>query len=386
MDFELTEEQKLIRNTARRIAQERVAPRAAEIDQTKQYPEDIFQLYKEHGFLGLAIPTEYGGSGAGVMGLSLAVEEVAKYCCSCGLMIMLSLLPTAPILIAGNEEQKQTYVRKVAEGQCRASFGLTEPDAGSDVAGMRTRAVREGDEYVLNGEKCFISGATVADFYVIFAKTDPNAGNRGISAFIVPRDAQGFSVGQPDRKMGVRGVPTAPLIMENCRIPATNLLGQEGQGFKTAMLSLNYLRGAVGARAVGLAEGALQYAVEYTRNRHAFGEAIINLQGLQFMIADMVSQIEAARLLVYQAAWMVDQGRYQKEDAGMLSVAKLVATEMAVKVASDSLQLLGGYGYMEDYPLERMYRDVRQLLIVEGTSQIQRLHIARAIVDRDIVY
>jgi len=386
VDFELTEEQKLIRSTARRIAQERVAPRAAEIDQTKEYPEDIFQLYKEQGLLGLAIPTEYGGSGAGIVGLCLAIEEVAKYCCSSGLILLLSLLPTAPILIAGNEEQKQTYVRKVAEGQYRAAFGLTEPDAGSDVANMRTRAVREGNEYILNGEKCFISGATVGDFYTIFAKTDPAAGNRGVSAFIVPRNAPGFSVGRVDKKMGVRGVPTAQLVMQDCRIPAENMLGQEGQGFKTAMLSLNYLRGAVGARALGLAEGALQYAVEYARNRYAYGEPIINLQGLQFMIADMVSQIEAARLLMYQAALMVDHGKYLKEDAGMLSVAKLLATEMAVKVASDALQLLGANGYMEDHPLERMYRDVRQLTIVEGTSQIQRVHIARAIVDRDIVY
>jgi len=386
VDFELTEEQKLIRSTARRIAQERVAPRAAEIDQAKEYPDDIFQLFKQQGFLGLAIPTEYGGSGAGVTGLCLAIEEVAKYCCSSGLIILLSLLPTAPILIAGSEEQKQTYVRRVAAGEYRAAYGLTEPDAGSDVGAMRTRAVREGDEYVLNGEKCFISGATVADFYTIFAKTDPAAGNRGISAFIVPRDAPGFSVGKVDRKMGVRGVPTAQLVMEDCHVPAANLLGQEGQGFKIAMLSLNYLRGAVGARALGLAEGALQYAVEYTRNRQAFGGPLINLQALQFMMADMVSQIEAARLLVYQAAWMTDHGRYQKEDAGMLSVAKCFATEMAVKVASDALQLLGGYGYMEDYPLERMYRDARQLMIVEGTSQIQRIHIARALIDRDITY
>jgi len=261
-----------------------------------------------------------------------------------------------------------------------------EPDAGSDAAAITTSAVLKGDEYILNGEKCFISGGSVADFAIIFARTDPQAGSRGISAFIVPTNSPGFSVGRLDKKMGVHGVPTAQLLMQDCRIPANNLVGKENEGFKTAMLTLNTLRAMVGARGVGVAEGATQYAVEYTRNRRAFGQHLSDLQAIQFMIADMAMPIEAARLLVYQAAWMIDQGQYTKEYAGILSMAKCFATEMAVKVVSDALQLMGAYGYMQDCPIERMYRDTRQLLIVEGTSQIQRIDISRAVINRDIDY
>ncbi len=387
MDFELSEEHKLIRDTTRRIARERIAPRAAEIDETEEYPEDIFQVYREAGLLGLSIPQEYGGAGAGVLALCLAVEEAAKYCCASGLILLLSGLSTQPILIGGTEEQKRGFPGRVATGECKGAFCLTEPNAGSDAAAIQSRARRDGDDYVINGEKCFISGGSVADFVVMFAKTNPEAGTRGVSGFIVPADAPGFSVTRTDHKMGVRGVPTASLAFDDCRVPRENLLGgEENNAFRTTMMGLNSMRPVVGARGVGLAQGALTYALDFARQREAFGGPIAELQAIQFMFAEMAIGIEAARLLVYQGGWLVDQGRYDRQDAHFLSVAKVFATEMAVRVSSDALQVLGAQGYMRDHPLERHYRDARQLMIVEGTSQIQRLVIARALLQRDLVY
>ncbi|MGB2695310.1 MAG: acyl-CoA dehydrogenase family protein [Dehalococcoidia bacterium] len=387
MQFELTEEQRLIQETARRIAKERVAPRAAEIDESGEYPHDVFEAFREVGLLGLTIPQAYGGSGAGTLPLALAVEEVAKYCCSSGLMLLLSALPTHPILIGGSERQKQDWLPRSAKGEMKGAFCLTEPNAGSDAGGIQSRARRDGDDYILNGEKVFISGGTVADFVVAFAKTDTSDGVRGISGFIVPTDSPGFSVARTDRKMGVRGVPTANIVFENVRVPKDLLLGEEeSQGFHHAMLTLNTLRPVVGARGVGLAEGAMTYALEYARQREAFGKPIADLQAIQFMFADMAIQIEAARLLVYQGAWLVDQGKYKRENAALLSIAKAYATEAAVKVASDAMQVLGAQGYMMDHPLERHYRDARQLMIVEGTSQIQRVVIARALLERELTY
>ena len=387
MDFQLTEEQRLIQGTARRIARERISPRAAEIDETEEYPHDVFEAFREVGLLGLTLPQEYGGSGAGTLALALAVEEVAKYCCSSGLMLLLSALPTHPILFGGSERQKQAWLPGSARGETKGAFCLTEPNAGSDATALESRAVRDGDDYVLNGEKVFISGGTVADFVVVFAKTDRDGGARGISGFIVPTDSAGFSIARTDRKMGVRGVPTANIVFENVRLPRELLLGEEeGHGFNHAMLTLNSLRPVVGARGVGLAEGAMTYALEYARERQAFGKPIAELQAIQFMFADMAIGIEAARLLVYQGAWLVDQGKHQREHAALLSIAKTFATEMAVKVSSDALQVMGAQGYMMDHPLERHYRDARQLMIVEGTSQIQRIVIARALLERELVY
>lgn len=387
MEFQLNEEQRLIQETARRIAKERIAPRAAEMDETGEYPHDIFAAFREVGLLGLTIPQMYGGSGAGTLPLALAVEEVAKYCCSSGLMLLLSALPTHPILLGGSEEQKQAWLPRSAKGEIKGAFCLTEPNAGSDASAIESKAIRDGDDYVLNGEKVFISGGTVADFVVAFAKTDLRDGTRGITGFIVPTDSPGFSVARTDRKMGVRGVPTANIVFDNVRLPKELLLGgEEGHGFNHAMLTLNTLRPVVGARGVGLAEGALTYALEYARKRQAFGRPIADLQAIQFMFADMAIQIEAARLLVYQGAWLVDQGKYQRENAALLSIAKTFASEVAVKVSSDALQVLGAQGYMMDHPLERHYRDARQLMIVEGTSQIQRVVIARALLERELVY
>ena len=387
MDFQLTEQQRLIQETARRIAREKVAPRAAEIDEKEEYPEDIYQAFKDVGLLGLSIPQEYGGSGAGVLALALAVEEVAKYCCSSGLMLLLSMLSTQPIILGGTEDQKKRWAGAVAKGEMRASFCLTEPSTGSDAANLRTRAARDGDDYVLSGEKSYISGGTVADFCTLFAKTDPSAGSRGITGFIVEKGTPGFTVARTDRKMGVKAIATAHFAIQDARVPADNVLGHtEGRGFNAAMLGLNTCRPVVGARGLGLAEGALAYALEYARRREAFGSPIADLQAIQFMLADMAIAIEASRLLVYQAAWNVDQGRYQREDAHYLSIAKAFATETAVKVSSDAIQVLGAQGYMMDHPLERHYRDARQLMIVEGTSQIQRVLISRALLDRNLVY
>ncbi|MEX1253797.1 MAG: acyl-CoA dehydrogenase family protein [Dehalococcoidia bacterium] len=387
MDFQLTEEHRLIQETARRIARERVAPRATEMDETGEYPHDIFEAYREVGLMGLTIPQEYGGSGAGTLPLALAVEEAAKYCCATGLLLLLSALPTHPILLGGTEAQKGSWLPRAARGEIKGAFCLTEPNAGSDASAIESRAVRDGDDYLLTGEKVFISGGTVADFVVAFAKTDSSDGAKGMSGFIVPTDSPGFSVARTDRKMGVRGVPTANIVFDNVRLPRDLLLGgEEGRGFNHAMLTLNTCRPVVGARGVGLAEGAMTYALEYARQRQAFGKPIAELQAIQFMFADMAIQIEAARLLVYQGAWLVDHGKYQREHAALLSIAKAYATEVAVKVSSDALQVLGAQGYMMDHPLERHYRDARQLMIVEGTSQVQRVVIARALLERELVY
>ena len=387
MQFQLSEEHRLIQETARRIAKDVVQPRAAELDDTGEYPHDIFAAFKDTGLTGLTIPQAYGGAGAGMLPLALAVEEVAKYCCASGLMLLLSALPSQPVMIGGNEQQKKWIGEGIAGGSMKGAFCLTEPNVGSDASALETRAVRDGDDYILNGEKMYISGGTVADYVVAFARTNGTPGAKGISAFIVPTDTPGFRVAGQDRKMGVRGVPTADIVFEDCRVPRENLVGgEEGQGFNHAMLTLNSCRPVVGARGLGLAEGAMSYALEFARQRKAFGKPIADLQAIQFMFADMAIQIEAARMLVYQGAWRVDQGFYQREDAAYLSIAKAHATETAVKVSSDALQVLGAQGYMQDHPLERHYRDARQLMIVEGTSQIQRVVIARALLERELVY
>ncbi len=387
MEFTLSEEHRLIQETTRRIAKERIAPRAAEIDETQEYPHDIFAAFKETGLTGLTIPREYGGSGSGMLSLALAVEEAAKYCCASGLILLLSALPSQPVMIGGDERQKQWIGEGIATGALKGAFCLTEPNHGSDAANLEMRAVRDGDDYILNGEKMYISGGTVAEYVVAFARTDGTPGPKGISAFIVETKTPGFKVAGQDRKMGVRGVPTADIVFEDCRVPRENLIGgAEGQGFNHAMLTLNSCRPVVGARGLGLAEGAMTYALEFARKREAFGKPIADLQAIQFMFADMAIQIEAARLLVYQAAWRVDQGWYTREHAAYLSIAKAFATEVGVKVSSDALQVLGAQGYMMDHPLERHYRDARQLMIVEGTSQVQRVVVARALLERELVY
>jgi hypothetical protein len=393
MDYELSDAHKLIRDTARRIAREKVAPRSAELDETGEYPEDIFRVFAEAGLLGLTIPEKYGGSGAGFLALALAVEETAKHDNACSLILLLSALSTQPINLSGSEQQKQEWLSKSAAGAIKGAFCLTEPNTGSDAANLDSRAGRDGDDYVINGEKVYISGGSVAHYVCFFAKTvRPGSGQAAgdgasaISAFIVPTDSPGFSVPRCDRKMGVIGVPTANIVLQDCRVPAGLRIGEEQTGFKTAMLTLNTCRPVVGARGLGLAEGAIAYALDFARGRKTFGKPLVDHQAIQFMLADAAIGIEAARHLVYYAASLVDQGKYERQHAPHLSIAKTFATEMANRVASDAIQILGAQGYMKDHPLERHYRDARQLMIVEGTSQIQRLVIARAMVNGEIGY
>jgi len=389
VDFELSDELAALRDSVRRLAQDKVKPRAREIDKTGEYPQDIFDAFRDAGLLGLCIPTEYGGSGAGILGLALAIEEVAKYSNSAALMLLLTRLPTGPIMIAGSEAQKSTYLPGIAEGTQRCAFGLSEPQAGSDVKGMRTRAVRDmgsSDEgWVLNGTKCWMSGVREADWYTVFAKTsEPDSrSNDSITAFIIERKWDGVDVGRTDHKMGVKGVDTGELVLTDVHVPAENVIGEVG-GFQLAMLGLNAMRPIVAARGLGLAEGALMYATEYVQQRAAFGKTIADFQGIQWEIAKCAVEIEAARLLTYRSAVMADAGQYTKEYVPYLSMAKYHATEMAVRASSLAVQLLGAAGYMEDHPTEQWYRDAKQLTIVEGTSQVQLGLIARGVLDRDL--
>ena len=385
MQFDLSPELAELQATVRKLAQERVAPRARAIDETEEYPQDLFDLFVDAGLTGLCVPEELGGAGAGIFGLTLAIEEVAKYSQAAALMLLLTRLPTGPVLIAGSEAQQRRYVTPVATGEARASFGLSEPQAGSDVMGIRTRARPDGDDWVLTGTKCWMSGVRQADWYCVFAKTGPveSRAHDSVSAFIVERAWPGVSVGSIDRKMGVKGVDTGELLLDEVRVPADNVIGEVG-GFQLAMLGLNAMRPIVAARGIGLAEGALMYAVEYTKQRQAFERTIADFQGIQWKIAELATEIEAARLLTYRAAWMADRGQYTKEWVPFLSMAKYYATELGVKVSGEALQTLGAAGYMRDHPLELYYRDAKQLTIVEGTSQIQLGLVARGVLDHDL--
>lgn len=384
--FDFTPEQQELIALTRRLAREQVAPRAAAIDESGEYPEEVFAALRSAGLLGVAVPEPYGGAGMGTLGLCLAVEQVAQYCCASGLILLLTKLPLMPILLGGTEAQKRHYAGGIATGTLRGAFCLSEPDAGSDVANIRTQAVKQGDRYIISGTKCWISGAGQADFFTVAAKTNPGAGAKGMSVFVVERGTPGLTVGKKERKMGVKGVPVHQVIFDEVSVPAANLLGAENDGFKLIMSTLNSVRPVVAARGLGLAEGAIQYAVEYARQRQTFGKPILEHQGLQWMLADLAARLEGARLLTYRAALEVDRGRLGKADAWKLSVAKLSATDLAVQAATDCLQILGAAGYMQDYPMERHYRDAKQLQIVEGTSQIQKNIIGRAILEGDLAW
>ncbi len=388
MDFSLSSELTQLQETVRRIAQDKVRPRSREIDKSGEYPQDLFDLFRDAGLLGLCIPEEYGGSGAGILGLTIAIEEVAKYSNTAALMLLLTRLPTGPVMIAGSEEQKQRYLPPIATGNQRAAFGLSEPQAGSDVMGMRTRATPDQSSqggWVLSGTKCWMSGVREADWYTVFAKTaEPSSRTHdSVTAFIVERSWEGVEVGRTDHKMGVRGVDTGELLLSDVRVPKENVVGEVG-GFRLAMLGLNSMRPVVAARGIGLAEGALMYATNYVKERAAFGRTIADFQGIQWEIAKCAVDIEAARLLTYRAAWLADQGKFDKQWVPYLSMAKYHATELAVRASGLALQLLGAAGYMEDHPTEQWYRDAKQLTIVEGTSQVQLGLIARGVLDGDL--
>jgi len=388
MNFDLPEEILALQDSVRRLSQDKIKPRAREIDSSSEYPEDIFQAFKDAGLLGLCIPEAYGGAGAGILGLTVAIEEVTKYSNVTGLMLLLTRLPTGPIMIAGTEEQKQKYLPGIAEGTQRCGFGLSEPQAGSDVAGMRTRATPDPDVkdgWILNGQKCWMSGVVQADWYTIFAKTgDPaSRAHDSITCFVLDRTTPGVSVPRTDKKMGVRGVDTGELLLEDVHLGPENVVGGVG-GFRLAMFGLNAMRPIVAARGIGLAEGAIMYATEYVKERQAFGQTIADFQGIQWKLAEIATEIEAARLLTYRAAWLADQGKFTKEFVPQLSMAKMYATEVAVKASGIAVQLLGAAGYMEDHPTELWYRDAKQLTIVEGTSQVQLGLIARGLLNHDL--
>jgi alkylation response protein AidB-like acyl-CoA dehydrogenase len=369
------------RETIRKMVVERVAPRAAEIDAKAEYPQDIRELFSSHDLLGLPFEAEYGGTGTGTLMLNIAIEEVAKACASSALILMVQELGTLPIRLHGTEELKQRFLPKCASGEWTPAFALSEPDAGSDPGGMRTKAVQDGDEWVIDGTKNWITNLGIADFYVCFAVTDPEQGHsRGITAFVVEADRPGFSVGKLEKKMGIRGSPTGQPIFDNVRVPAENVIGEVNGGFKVAMSTLDRSRLGVAAQAVGIAQGATDYAAAYAQERQQFGKPIAAFQGIQFKLADMESKTAAARELLYRACSKIDSG---DADMGKYSaMAKLIASDTAMAVTVEAVQVLGGYGFVNEYPVERMMRDAKITQIYEGTNEIQRLVIARTLSGR----
>ena len=376
-----SDDDELILEAVRELVRERVAPRAAEIDEKGEFARDIYELFAENDLLGVPFPVEYGGLGASFLTYVKVVEEVSKACASSGLMIAVQELGALALLIAGDESQKERYLSKLATGESIGAYALTEAGSGSDAAGsMRTRAERRGDTYVLNGSKVWITNGSVANLITVFAVTDPTKGAAGISAFIVESDSPGFAVGKLEKKMGIRGSPTSELIFTDCIVPAENLLGPEGTGFKTAMRVLDKSRPGIAAQAVGIAAGALDYAANYAQERMAFGKPIAQQQGIQFMLADMRVELEAARLLLYEAARKCDA---DSPDLTLwAALAKLKAGDVAMKVTTDAVQILGGFGYSTEYPVERMMRDAKITQIYEGTQQIQRMVIARSMIGK----
>jgi alkylation response protein AidB-like acyl-CoA dehydrogenase len=372
----LTDEQRDFRAAIRHLAEERFAPRAADIDATGDFPWDNFKDCVALELPGMGIPVEYGGSGADHVTRAIMVEELARVCGSTSLMIAINGLSTTPIVNWGSAELQARYLPRVVTGEIQGSYCLSEADAGSDVAAMSTRAVRDGDSYVLNGTKYWITNAGISDLYVVFAKTDPSAGSRGVSCFLVERE-HGLRIGKLERKMGMHGSPTGEVILEDVRIPVTNRIGEEGQGFMIAMHTLDRSRPSIAAQALGIAQGALDYAVGYVKQRQAFGHPIAEFQGLQFMLADMAMKIEAARGLTYRACALIDQGDPTGELNAAGAMAKAFASDVAMEVTTNGVQLLGGYGYTTDFPMERFMRDAKITQIYEGTNQIQRVVIAR---------
>ncbi len=373
--FSLTEEHRTLQEVVAKLAADRIAPRAAEIDADAAFPWDVKEALAEAGLLGLHIPEEYGGSGGDALAFCVLVEEVAKVCASSSVIPLVQKLGTVPLLLAASEEQKQAWLPPLASGEELISYCISEADAGSDPAAMRTTAVRDGDAWVLDGTKVWISMAGPSSHYTVLAKTDPEAGPRGVSAFLVHADDPGFSVGRAEDKLGIKGSPTCQVHFDGCRIPADRLVGEEGKGFYYAMQAFDHTRLVVGAQAVGIAQGAIDAATAYVREREQFGQPVGRFQGVQFMLADMVTETEAARQLVYAAAAKADRGAADLTRASAMS--KLKAGDVAMQVTTDAVQLFGGYGYTKDYPVERMMRDAKITQIYEGTQQIQRMVVAR---------
>jgi len=374
--FSLDEEQREFRKHLRQFCEDKIAPRAAEVDRTAEYPWDNFKECVSMELPALGIPEEYGGAGADHVTQAVMVEELSRVCASTSLMMLISKLGMIPVINWGSEEMKRKYLPRVASGEGQASYCLSEPDAGSDVASMKTKAVRDGDEYVITGTKYWITNAGISDTYTVFAKTDPEAGHRGISAFIVEAD-WGVQVTKLEEKLGVRGSPTGEVLFDGVRVPAANRIGEEGQGFYIAMGTLDRSRPTIGAQAVGIAQGAIDYAAGYMKQRQQFGKPIAEFQGLQFMLADMAMKTEAARGLVYKACALVDEGDPRGELTLAGAMAKCFASDVAMQVTVDAVQLLGGYGYTKEFPVERFMRDAKITQIYEGTNQVQRIVMAK---------
>jgi butyryl-CoA dehydrogenase len=375
MNYFLTDEQLEIKKLARRIAEERVLPVRARLDEASEFPHDLMREFAKAGFNGVYIPVEYGGSGGGVLDMCLIVEEISRVCGGVGVCYAANGLAAYPIILGATEEQKKRYLPKVASGEWIGAFAITEPNAGSDASAIATTAVRDGNSWVINGNKHFITNGEVAHFYTVIASTDKSKGGRGLSAFLIEKDTPGFTFGKHENKLGIRASATVELIFQDCRVPADNLLGKEGMGFVTAMRTFDRTRPGVGAQAVGIAQGALEAATDYAQKRVQFGAPLSALEGIQFMLADMATRVEAARALVYAAARHADSGA--KNMPGFSAMAKLFASDTAMAVTIDAIQVFGGYGYMKDYPVEKMMRDAKITQIYEGTNQVQRLVIAR---------
>ncbi|MHB8717903.1 MAG: acyl-CoA dehydrogenase family protein [Candidatus Dormibacteria bacterium] len=377
MDVRLNEEQELIRQTVRDIARDRIAPRARDIDASGEFPWDVVELYRTHDLFALPFPPEYGGLSGSALTLNVAIEEVAKACASSALILAVQALGGYPIMLGGTPDQKARLLPPLASGEKLAAYALTEPGAGSDPGGMETRATAQGDEYVITGSKIWITDGGVADTIVVFAKTDPAAGSRGVSAFVIEnaRQTKGLTASTIHGKLGIRGSNTAELHFDEVVVPAANRLGDEGSGFGLAMRVLDRSRPGVAAQALGIAQGALDYAVGYARERRQFGRPIADFQAIQFMVADMEAQTAAARALVYWASQLIDDG--SPEVTHYAAMAKLLASDTAMRVTTDAVQILGGYGYVNEYPVERMMRDAKITQIYEGTNQVQRLVISR---------
>ncbi len=376
MDFKFSKSEEVIQKVAREFAEKEVAPLAEEIDKSGRFPEETFNKMVKCGFTGIGVPVEYGGSGGDDITKVIVVSEIAKKCGATAAILSIHSIFGQTILRFGTEEQKQKYLPLVSNGGKKTAFALTEPNAGSDAAAVKTVAVSDGDDYVITGTKCFITGGNLADYVIVFASTDPSKGVKGLSAIVVPKGTPGFSIGKVEHKMGIRASQTAELIFDGCRVPKENLVGKEGQGFKIAMVGLDGARIGVASQALGIAEGALEESVSYMKERVQFGKPIAALQGLQWYISDMATRIECARWMVYRAAYLKVTGQpFTKEAA----IAKLNASETASFVANKALQIHGGYGYMQDYPLERMVRDAKITEIYEGTSEIHKVVISRAV-------
>jgi len=376
MDLELTEEQKIIQRTIQDFAQNELVPVADELDQAEEFPWKIFKRMAELGLLGMVLPTEYGGSGSDELSLAIAIEEIAKVCASTAdILDSAAIIGTIPIYLWGNEEQKQRFLPALARGERIASYAVTEPDAGSDIGSIKTKAVRDGDDYILNGQKTFITCGNVCDTVIVFAGI-PELAPRGMTAFIVEEGMPGFSKGKKLKKLGMRAATNAELFFEDCRVPIANRLGEEGKGMRIALATLDHGRIGIAAQAVGIAQAVLEKCTEYSKERVQFGAPISRNQAISWKLADMATEIEAARFLVYKAAYLADKGEPFSTNAAM---AKLYASELAMKAATWGIQIFGGYGYMMEFPMQRYFRDAKLTEIYEGTSEIQRLIISRAV-------